>query len=660
KEDNKPSMPPPIPAELLSWIVRHLSKGDLARYALVNKQWCSVCIPALWHTIKIHDANTFHHFRTASVQGELNKNAHLIRVLDTRYLGVLRLLFTPNGASVCQYLTMLNLGGGSSSGGLQVYDPIAPIRYQPHHPPPPPPANGVNSILVTDTLPTLPSGAIDFSRPIDIGGDFIPAQLTSEETTYPNPNNVPPSRMGLIASELDLLISLIKSNPRLQSLSFSMQVEHMEALFAVLTSSHLPLLKHLKLRPINSNLYSVMSTVAVKKFFDNLPESLQSLDVYLYLSRLEDQCLEDQCLDKSPCRPHLELSRLTIIGMLGGQEEYILSSFLESCGNNLVQIYTPNSAHLFVDNLYRILEANGSSSEVLDVSEQSMPETSVIRLISKSKAWKTINIRDKWNYTDAVLDAIVNSCSQLENLIITQCDRLSSDNIQRILCRAPNLRVLEAGRTGIMEESAKNPRLQVNDVITSSWICRSLKVFWIDIVGLPRPDIKHGHDGKPVSGPLYSGSTEESRAIQRRVMSQLGALTELTDLCLGSFSMDTDNSNNYIYNDILGRNRYTHSDFQLTCLEMNLAGGLDLLVGLKDLRRLDVTKMAHRIGVPELEWITVKWPKLEELRGLLDDWYEAVEPLRDWLLEHRPKWGAMYLEYLHLFNETGTRWGTMV
>lgn len=35
--------------------------------------------------------------------------------------------------------------------------------------------------------------------------------------------------------------------------------------------------------------------------------------------------------------------------------------------------------------------------------------------------------------------------------------------------------------------------------------------------------------------------------------------------------------------------------FQLNCPEMSLASGLDLL---KDMRVLDVSRMAHRIGVP--------------------------------------------------------------
>ncbi|KAG0040317.1 hypothetical protein BGZ89_007801, partial [Linnemannia elongata] len=56
---------------------------------------------------------------------------------------------------------------------------------------------------------------------------------------------------------------------------------------------------------------------------------------------------------------------------------------------------------------------------------------------------------------------------------------------------------------------------------------------------------------------------------------------------------------------------------QTLCLEMMLESGLDLMGGLKQLRILNVSRMAHRIGVTELQWMRTQWPRLHTVLGLL-------------------------------------------
>lgn len=55
---------------------------------------------------------------------------------------------------------------------------------------------------------------------------------------------------------------------------------------------------------------------------------------------------------------------------------------------------------------------------------------------------------------------------------------------------------------------------------------------------------------------------------------------------------------------------------QTTCLELSLASGPGELAGLKDLETLDVSQLAHRIGMAEVQWMVENWPKLKSIPGL--------------------------------------------
>ena len=85
---------------------------------------------------------------------------------------------------------------------------------------------------------------------------------------------------------------------------------------------------------------------------------------------------------------------------------------------------------------------------------------------------------------------------------------------------------------------------------------------------------------------------------------------------------------------------------QTECLEFSLESGLEELAGLKELEVLDVNPLAHRIGVPEVQWMVIHWPKLGAIRGLRYSEYNhkfggripvigVMECVR-WMGEHRP------------------------
>lgn len=169
----------------------------------------------------------------------------------------------------------------------------------------------------------------------------------------------------------------------------------------------------------------------------------------------------------------------------------------------------------------------------------------------------------------------------------------------------------------------------------TSWICSQLEVLECKIVKIPRPDLiiqpmfhpvtlaplLPGAQAPPQLGTFDRGSIaqQESHALQRRILRQLGQLTHLRILRLGSSGHDWDSPHHMRLEMELEdiRTIMVVDEFvQTTCLELSLASGVDELAGLKDLETLDVTKLVHRIGMAEVQWMVANWPKLKSIPGL--------------------------------------------
>ncbi|GJJ76941.1 hypothetical protein EMPS_09300 [Entomortierella parvispora] len=84
-----------------------------------------------------------------------------------------------------------------------------------------------------------------------------------------------------------------------------------------------------------------------------------------------------------------------------------------------------------------------------------------------------------------------------------------------------------------------------------------------------------------------------------------------------------------------------HGGYQTSCLMFSLESGIDLLRDMQAMRTLDVRWTAHRIGVPELEWFSTHWPKLDAVLGLTDlppgagqHCIVRADLAADWVLTH--------------------------
>jgi hypothetical protein len=68
---------------------------------------------------------------------------------------------------------------------------------------------------------------------------------------------------------------------------------------------------------------------------------------------------------------------------------------------------------------------------------------------------------------------------------------------------------------------------------------------------------------------------------------------------------------------------------------MSLESGLHKLSTLKNLEELNVTCLAVRIGVEEVQWMVENWPRLRVIYGL-DGNSSSEKKAVEWLKEHRP------------------------
>lgn len=170
------------------------------------------------------------------------------------------------------------------------------------------------------------------------------------------------------------------------------------------------------------------------------------------------------------------------------------------------------------------------------------------------------------------------------------------------------------------------------------WLCEStLKDFRAKIAGIPRPELTktfHGHSlqERMVLKETYPGQGQE---YQRQVYRRLARLSRLERMELGY--EDRDIQDEYeLPEAILDLEHWEDGHHQYNCLEMSLRSGLGLLEGLKELKALNVMRMATLMGREEVDWMMTNWPKLKQVGGF--NYSVDVEvTAQNWLCEKYPQ-----------------------
>lgn len=599
-------MPPTLPPKLLAKISLLLDEPhDLTQCALVCKSWSAVFTPCVWRSITITTIWAYRRFFAPEAQAAFLRHSHLVRELRTIYIPVI------------ERIIQVTPGSDPSSSDPQV------------------------SCLCTN-LTSLNLRV--FWRTTAGDAAAYPAQYPQTDTIWDG--------YAIEPHQEQLVLYLIKSNPGLRVLCIGGYIKDKDPFLAAITNTSLPHLQKLDLFGYvvhKDYTLSNKSFQIMRQFLHNCPRTLQvlSLDAGDLWVKYPSRVVAESSL------PHILLESLCVRSSDDFTElSALLGDFIKSCSAYLRDIHIGDSG--WFEPLQPALEEIGTGFGRRLGPEwyrYTNPDASFCQRLAQADDWTHIKLTGNRSKQGGRLtaNAVLERCGYLKYLDICECAHLFDSRIvHEILCRSTHLIELHSA----YEDS---PRLEAKDFV-GSWGCKGLKVFDAAIVDVPRPDITVGYDGRPISGELFRGTKEESREVQKRIFGQLAELKDLEVLMLGkSSSARRKYWSHPFFNreDVTGKVRFFDPDFQFNCLDMSLDSGLYLLSELTEMRVLDVTGMAHRIGVAELDWMQDNWRKLEEVRGLFDPWQPTLEPgVRAWLIENDPEWGSRYTR--HRFNEAGT------
>ncbi|KAK3812565.1 MAG: hypothetical protein J3R72DRAFT_462761 [Linnemannia gamsii] len=265
----------------------------------------------------------------------------------------------------------------------------------------------------------------------------------------------------------------------------------------------------------------------------------------------------------------------------------------------------------------------------------------IIALIrSTSLGWKELRLPDMPEFDVEGFEALMNHVETLEVLKVESAERFEHNATVNILCAARNLKRLEGPADGARTRSTMELGVFAHDTYLDhvqgladrNWVLGpSMEHLQLNIEGVPRPDVSYRQNGEP---PILLPQLDPALRfdVQRWIYTQLNRMVNLQELILGitDFSqrrlshIEVDASLDSV---ALEEALLVHGvrGFNYGTMEFSLQSGLGLLVGMKEMRLLDVRRTAHRIGVAELEWMHTNWPKLETIRGLESNWRWATD-----------------------------------
>ncbi|KAF9399252.1 hypothetical protein BGZ94_005764, partial [Podila epigama] len=383
-------------------------------------------------------------------------------------------------------------------------------------------------------------------------------------------------------------------------------------------------------------------------FFDKCPKNLTKLSLLFMDSGDIDSEFEhqhasltsmaslDREIDLVHPHPPPKKNQIQTLKLVGGLTSYNSPHILRLIRHlgHLESLHLDTfSAHhspLFAESLARycprLVHLNAMETPFYDNCD-------VLPLLRASvSGWKSLVLPYCFRISHEAYKVIVDhSASSLEEFVLERDADLQGTQVRQMLSQFESLRVCHLDSwcdvTALLHPSV-------------DWACaRSLESLRIVLNGIPRPDIKENHNGRPLDEEsLHQGdSMDVSRTLQKKLCAQLGTLTRLKTLTLGTdfgeFHWADDREEGY--SNTMGLNC---NGYQYECLELTLESGLDSMAGLVRLEKLDLTRMSHRIGVPELEWMKTHWPTLETIVDLhrpgdpLDPGVEA------WLEKNDCKW----------------------
>lgn len=226
-------------------------------------------------------------------------------------------------------------------------------------------------------------------------------------------------------------------------------------------------------------------------------------------------------------------------------------------------------------------------------------------------------VRSQAVLCQASCKALIEHSPTLEIIQATSIGEESSSTLLKILSLSPRLRILITSDDN-WPVNFYTPHIEAEHFIDAHhgdptpWACeKSIKILKTIISGIPRPEVNMLLNGRWHIETLKENYAQDREQLQKCVYMRLSRLTNLEELSLGHCAKE----GGYIR--LI--DRAVSMDFQCECLEMTLESGLHYLEGLKNLRLLDIRRMAQWIGTKEVQWMARHWPSLRIIRGLYNN-----------------------------------------
>jgi hypothetical protein len=224
-----------------------------------------------------------------------------------------------------------------------------------------------------------------------------------------------------------------------------------------------------------------------------------------------------------------------------------------------------------------------------------------------------------------IAQALVRHCLALEDFEAANEESLHEDYAGAPL-ETNTASILLAGCSQLKIFDAIHHEIDAEKFITLPIICHKLATFRCQIRGVPRPKlVKQESISKIPLNSTDKGAIlkeqEQSRDLQRRVLDQLAALTNLRILDLGFEYRDLDIFYGHGSQSLqkAAQTDYDYGTPFSDTLELSLESGLDRLGSLTKLEVFGFESLDHRIGKAELVWMATHWPQLKVMRGIHKD-----------------------------------------
>ncbi|KFH73462.1 hypothetical protein MVEG_00678 [Podila verticillata NRRL 6337] len=649
-----------LPPEIIAYILARIQRHDIFSCVLVSKAWFQIFGPKIWREVVLYRKHSgdllYDPTRRYFFQAGLARNGHWVQTFWSDFYAVLDLIVVdaslPLATSaslnaalaqevhrhqgpkvLCCNLSTIYLGdtelpyepessfpsSSSFSSSSQTLLPQASGQLTPTNLTTGSPSPDILDALTTMALASPPPTVVSFSLEAHTPPPTPPSQ---QHTSAYQPKS------GRVL--INLLVQVLKANPLLKSLDIRAPLitghgddwsRHRSAVPGVLRRI---------LKECSTNVQELALWFPVLDDIESDSEDDEDMGHNQYANG--DDFSEESESDDQSLHELLGTMALKSIELVHPVSDfYTILSFLARCPS-LESIYLRDLGKDFDCEVFSsALRRNCRHLCRLEIDWFSgESDQDIAHLINSSfSGWKYLRLDNPDGFGPLATRAVMRHAHCLEQLLVPDCGGFHSQDLQRFLTYAPNLWNVEGTTSNEYNRMPNDVRISALDLAGSKWACQRLQRLVLVIDHIPRPLIRCRYDGRPFTEEFMPAhlrpgqpyiTLAESHSLQKDVCSQLGSLHQLEELILGhvmepepKFILDMED-----YHDFDGlTHRYVARGYQYECLELTLESGLDLLSELRSLRVLNVTRMAHRIGVKELEWMNVHWPKLKKIVGLV-------------------------------------------